>query len=116
MSQPSIVELTTQIVIRISGDPALYSAAPFLEPMRKPALNLHQKYRDPHCPKCVQEAKIQAFKAVANAMTSLLVAEHAQTPNRLAAFKQAAGNILNMKVDQILVTYKQGGKDAVLQF
>ncbi len=112
----SIVELTTQVVIRISGDPALYTAAPFLEPMRKPAMNLHQKYRDPNCPKCVQDAKLQAFRAVGNAMTSLLAAENAQSPNRLGEFKKVIANILKMKVDQVTVRYRQGGKDVVLQF
>lgn len=116
MSQPVILELTTQIVIRISGDPALYVAAPFLEPMRKPALSLHQKYRDPHCPKCVQDAKFKAFQAVANAMTALLTAEAAQAPNRLAAFKDVVRKILNMPVDQVVVRYKKAGKDAELQF
>lgn len=115
MSDPVVLELTTAVVLRISGDPALYQAAPFLEPMREPALRLHAKYRNV-CTNCAKEAKAKAFGAIACAMTSLLVEESRKAPNLLGAFKETVGKLLKMHLDQVSVRYQKDGEAAELRF
>ena len=110
-----VIELTSQITQRISGDPALYSHCPFLVPVRDSALKIHRRYRN-SCSTCAREAKNKAFGAIANAMTSLIVEEAKKQPNELAAFKDVVRRILNSNADKILVRYTKDNVPGELQF
>ena len=93
-------------VYRITADPQLFAALPFLEPMRKAALSAHAKLGDGHCSSCTQNARDYIALKLGNALTRLLATEAEKKPNQLNTFKRIVARVLNTSIDEIRVKYR----------
>lgn len=109
-----VLELDTETVYRITGDPYLYEAVTFLDKLRQPTSNLHAKFR--HCTTCMQNSRISNFKIVANALVALILAESNLPYGQLPKLKDAINKILKTDVQEILVRYKKDGQDKEFRF
>jgi hypothetical protein len=109
------LELTPLLALRLAGDPALYAASPFLEPMRKAAMSVAVRHGK-GCSGCQKASRLRAGKQIASAMTALIVMEGGRTPNQLESLKSISREILNNTFDEILIRYVKEGKQAVFQF
>lgn len=109
-----ILEFNLDTAIRVSGDPALYHAAPFLEPMKQATLNLHAKYKG--CTNCQKTTMRNQMKFVSNAMAALVLKESLKTPNGLLALKGIIKQILRADFEELLLRYMQDGKAQELKF
>jgi len=97
----NVLNMTAERVMKVAGDPALYEAAPFLNPMKDKALSLASKFRG--CKNCQKPALLKAARAMGNAFARLTVdADPAGYP----ALKQAIFNILNVhNAERVIVSY-----------
>jgi hypothetical protein len=111
----TILELNPDLVFRVTGDPAVYAQAPFLLPMQKPALNLAARFRGA-CTSCAKNAKRQAAMQMANAFSSLVLAESAKSPNALPELHKAVHAILRTPDSPIQIRYFKDGKEALFSF
>lgn len=109
-----VLELNLDNVIRITGDPALYQHAVFLEPMRIATMNLHIKYKG--CTTCQKASMRRSFQFVSNAFASLVRQEYDKTPNGLPALKDIIKKILNADFEELILRFTQGGKEQELKF
>lgn len=113
-----IIHLTPKIVWRITADPAIYTQAPFLKPIKNAALALHTRLKSgAGCSGCVQNAVDQVSVQLANAFSKLTVDESRKKPNALGSLKEVMGKILNLKLKEVRIQYKTTtGGDAELVF
>lgn len=111
----TVLELTPLLILRLGGDPALYVQAPFLGPMKKPALSLAARFKNV-CTTCMKNARDKAADQMAGAFASLVLAESAQTPNRLPALKEAINRLLGTQHVEIMLRYRKDGRGEELLF
>ena len=97
--------LSAELAFRLSRDPALYAAAPFLKPMETPTLELHTKLKA-KCSSCNKRPILMAQQQIGHAMASLILDESKRPNNQLIAFKQAAAKLLNTTIDEMTVGIK----------
>jgi len=99
----STLALDGEKIFKVAGDPATYTAAPFLAPIKPTALKYAAKYRD-GCKTCHRPQYLKIVRAIASAFTKLTVDADAAQREEL---KRIAIKILNVKgVKQILIQYK----------
>jgi hypothetical protein len=111
----TLLDLTPDLIFRITGDPAIYTQAPFLLPIQKPALSLNARFRGA-CTNCAKAAKHRAAIQLANAFSALVVAESDKTPNALPALRGAIHAILHTPDSPIQLRYFKAGKESLLSF
>ena len=112
----NVVTLNADIVMRLTADPALYAVAPFLEPMRDPAMRIHKKL-GAHCKSCARMALQRAAVHLSNAFVKLVADEYNRHPNTLLALKGTMAKILNTQIDEVRVQYfAPGGALAEVTF
>jgi hypothetical protein len=111
----TVLELDPALILRITGDPALYVQVPFLGPMQKPALSLAARFRNA-CTGCARAARGRAAVQLSGAFTSLVLAESAQTPNKIIELKATINKLLGTAHTDILIRYSKNGKAAEFRF
>ena len=111
------VILEPSIVYRITADPQLFDAVPFLAPMRAPAVSAHAKLGDGNCTGCTQNARSFVSHKLGNALAFLISEEAKKKPNQLNTLKQIVAKVLNTTVDEVRIKYRdQAGKDQEVVF
>jgi len=111
----NVLELNAELMFKLAGDPAIYAAAPFLEPMRLAAFSkvIHHKGG---CSGCQRGAFLRDAGLVAAAMTRLLHGAYLEDKSRLMGFKKTSLKILNNPAGELLIKFKINGKDHQIQF
>jgi len=108
----TVLELDDEKIFKLAGDPAVYAAAPFLEPMKNAALSAAAKYRS--CKKCQKPAYIKTAKAVGGAFVRLTLDAD---PSLYPPLKAIIFKILNVHhADQVMMNYTKDGQQHQLTF
>lgn len=111
-----IMELTAEMLFKVAGDPAIYRAAPYLEPMKSAALNQAANFRG-GCVSCKRAAYVKVTTAVAAAATRLLKEQFEKDATCSGVIRQTIEAILGVKdVDQFLIRYREGNQTRQLVF
>ena len=100
----TVLEVTPEVVLKLTAQPSFYAEAPFLGPMRDSALSAHRKLAG-RCTNCNRKALMELAKALTRAFISLTVAEVAKTPNGLMRMKAAMCKLLNTQFEEVRLTY-----------
>lgn len=106
----TVLDITPEVILKITAHPALYTEAPFLNPMRDSALGVHRKMAG-RCAGCGRKAYLEAGKAMMRAFINLTLAESAKQPNGLPRMKEAMKKLLNSPFDEVRMAYTLPGSD-----
>lgn len=109
------LELTSEMMFKLGGDPATYASAPFLEPMKIAALTKAAQYKG-GCPTCQKGAQMRDAQLVGAAMARLLYGTYQENRGALKAFKSTALKILNNQAEELIVRFKINGVPQHIQF
>jgi hypothetical protein len=104
------LDITPEVILKITAHPSLYTEAPFLNPMRDSALNVHRKMAG-KCTRCQRKAYLEAGKAMMRAFARLVEAEYAKAANGLPKMKEAIGKLLNSQFSEIRLVYIPAGSN-----
>ena len=97
----NILNLTPDLVMRVTGDPALYTVVDFLEPMREEALKLTAKFVG--CPSCQRPAYLRAAALLGGALARLCLEAPAE---KLPLLRVRIVQIINVQdVDRVMLSY-----------
>jgi len=111
----TILELNSEKLFKVAGDFAVYTAAPFLEPMKNSALSAAAKYRG--CKECQKPAYLRVARSVGAAFVRLTLDGD---PAYYPALKAAIFSILNVHPsyapDLVSMNYVQNGEQRQLTF
>ena len=92
------LHLTPERVVKVVGDPAVYQAAPFLNPMKDSALAAASRFRG--CKNCQKPAFARAARAMGGAFARLTLEAD---PDLYPLLKQAIFNILNVRDAELVI-------------
>src|SRR4051812_867252 len=103
------VTLDFELVRRLTADPALYASVPFLKPMEKAAMSLHEKLRlVGNCETCNKPTLILAVNKLASAMTRLTVIEQSQKSGNAGLLREVVGKIIGKDITVLVLPYTEG--------
>lgn len=111
----TVLELTPSLLFKIAGDPAIYSVAPFLEPMRIAALTKAAQHKG-GCKGCKERHFLKDAGLVGAALVRLLSVQYEADPASVIPFKMMALKILKNSSEQVMVKYHVNGQERFLQF
>lgn len=110
-----MLELNAELMFKLAGDPAIYAAAPFLEPMRIAAFSKVIQHKG-GCSNCQKGRFVKDAGLVAAAMTRLLHGAYMENKDSLKGFKATSLKILNNSAEEMLIRFKINNKDHQIQF
>jgi hypothetical protein len=112
----TILELTSERVFKVVGDPAVYPVASYLTPMKASALALAARYRH-GCKTCHRPMYLRNLSATAGAFTRLVRDQYAKDPASLAPLRAIILKILGLPDGtQVMLRYTETNQDKQLVF
>lgn len=100
-----VLTLTPENVFKLSLEPELYIAAPYLQKLQLPAKRFNEQLPKKGCSKCLKRKLLSSLNQVSVALVALLE-QHRARNESFDGLKLYIGKLLGAEVKELRFTYK----------
>ena len=103
-------------ILRVAIEESTYEVAPFLLPVKEPALKLGKLLKASGCSSCAMASYDKPIVALAGAVATLILDEAKKTPNEIPVFKAHLLKTLGIPETGFKIEYVVNGKNDEFTF